>query len=215
MDILAQRLDAEAAYKLLTGVVVPRPIAWISTISPNGGINLAPFSAFTFVSNKPPMIGISIGRKGGVLKDTARNIRERREFVVNVADFSLLEALHLSAEEHPPEISEAEVLGLETAASRLIATPRIAAAPIALECRLHQIIEFGELKTAFMVGEVLNFHFREGLCVDGKVQTADLHPIARLGGPNYATLAEAVTLRAVHATRKGAAPVEDQEGTAP
>lgn len=211
MDISSRDLDADRAYKLMTGVIVPRPIAWISTLSAGGGVNAAPFSAVTFVSNKPPMIGISIGRKAGVLKDTARNILDRKEFVVNVADFSLLEKLHLSAIEYPPEVSEAEELGLATVLSRVIGTPALADAPVALECRLHRMIEFGELKTALFVGEIVNFHFREGLCVDGKVQTAELNPIARLGGPNYATLGKVVTLRAIHATPKSAPILHDEK----
>ena len=90
MDILAVSLGADAAYKLLTGVVVPRPIAWVTTISTAGVVNLAPFSAFTFVSNKPPMVGINVGRKAGQLKDTARNIHETGEFVVNIADETMI-----------------------------------------------------------------------------------------------------------------------------
>ena len=86
MELDSRNLDAESAYKLLIGAVVPRPIAWVTSVSPHGGINLAPFSCFTFVSNKPPMLAISVGRLGGALKDTARNIAARGEFVVNIAD---------------------------------------------------------------------------------------------------------------------------------
>ncbi|HEY7805160.1 MAG TPA: flavin reductase family protein, partial [Orrella sp.] len=124
--ILPESLDAKQAYKLLTGVIVPRPIAWVSTLSKNGVTNLAPFSYFTSVANKPPMVGINIGQEYGGRKDTARNILETEQFVVNIAQWPQLDALHASADHHPPETSEIELLGLSTEASTLIKPPRIA-----------------------------------------------------------------------------------------
>lgn len=202
MRILASDLDPQQTYKLLTGVIVPRPIAWVCTWSDTDVLNIAPFSAFTFVSNKPPMIGINVGRKAGVMKDTGNNILTRREYVVHIADEALLAPLHESAEEHPPEVSEVDLLGLETIASDFIAVPRLAAPPVAMECRLHQSIAFGETGSEFMVGEVLAFHIRDGLAKDYKIDTLALNPICRLGGPNYATLGRIVTLRAVSQTAK-------------
>jgi flavin reductase (DIM6/NTAB) family NADH-FMN oxidoreductase RutF len=197
MRILASDLDPQQTYKLLTGIIVPRPIAWVCTRSQAGVLNVAPFSAFTFVSNKPPMIGVNVGRKAGVMKDTGNNIRATGEYVVHIADESLLQAVHESAEEHPPEVSEVEVLGLETIASDFISVPRLAAPPVAMECRFHQSVSFGVTGSEFMVGEVLAFHLREGLARDYKIDTLALNPICRLGGPNYATLGKIVTLRAV------------------
>lgn len=202
MRILAADLDPQQAYKLLTGIIVPRPIAWVASLSPAGVLNVAPFSAFTFVSNKPPMVGVNVGRKAGVLKDTGNNIQARGEYVVHIADEALLQPLHESAEEHPPEVSEAEVLGLATVASDHIAVPRLAAPPVAMECRLHQSIAFGATGSQFIVGEVLAFHIRDGLVRDHKIDTLALNPICRLGGPNYATLGKVVTLRAVAQTGK-------------
>lgn len=202
MRILASDLDPQQTYKLLTGVIVPRPIAWVCTWSDTDVLNIAPFSAFTFVSNKPPMIGINVGRKAGVMKDTGNNILTRREYVVHIADEALLAPLHESAEEHPPEVSEVDLLGLETIASDFIAVPRLAAPPVAMECRLHQSIAFGETGSEFMVGEVLAFHIRDGLAKDYKIDTLALNPICRLGGPNYATLGRIVTLRNVSQTAK-------------
>lgn len=121
--ILPESLDAVQAYKLLTGVIVPRPIAWVSTISAAGTTNLAPFSYFTSVSNKPPMVGINIGQEYGGRKDTARNILQTEEFVVNVAHWGQLKDLHASADHHPPEISEIELLGLKTLPSLQIKPP--------------------------------------------------------------------------------------------
>ena len=203
MEIAAESLDPEATYKLLTGIVVPRPIAWVTTLSrPDGHVNLAPFSAFTFVSNKPPMIGINIGRKAGVVKDTARYIHAMREFVVNIADDSMIEPLHLSAIEYAPEVSEVEELGLETVPSRLIRTPRLAIAPISMECRLHRTIAFGDTGSEFMVGEVVRFHIRDGLFAAGKIDTGSLRPICRIAGPNYAKLGAIVRMKPISQTAK-------------
>lgn len=201
-DIAAADLAAEQSYRLLTGLVVPRPIAWVTTLSATGIVNLAPFSHFTFVSPKPPMLAISVGRKGDTYKDTATNILQTEEFVVHIADSTLVEPLHESAEEHPPEVSEADVLGLETAPSQHVRVPRLKAPPVAMECRLRHCIEFGETRSRLMVGEVLVFRLRPDLLDNGKVDTRRLDPIGRIAGPNYTKLGEIVTQRALHQTSK-------------
>lgn len=202
MRILATDLDPQRTYRLITGIVVPRPIAWVCTRSPEGVVNIAPFSAFTFVSNKPPMIGINVGRKAGVRKDTGRNIHETGEFVVHIADESLIDALHESAVEHPPEVSEVELLGLHTVASDFVSVPRLTEPKIAMECRLHQAISFGATGSEFMVGEILAFHLRDGLVRDGKIDTLELNPVCRLAGPNYATLGRIISKRTLSQTEK-------------
>jgi flavin reductase (DIM6/NTAB) family NADH-FMN oxidoreductase RutF len=195
MRILATDLDPEQTYKLLSSIVVPRPIAWVCSRSPEGVLNLAPFSSFASVSTKPPMLGVTIGRKAGVIKDTARNLLATREYVVHIADQALLQPLHDSAVEHAPEVSEVEVLGLQTMASDFIGVPRLVAPPVAMECRLHQSIAFGATGSEFFVSEVLAFHIRDGLAVDHKIDTLALDPICRLGGPNYASTGKITTLR--------------------
>ncbi|HEY0297217.1 MAG TPA: flavin reductase family protein [Bordetella sp.] len=202
MRITAPELTPEQTYKLLSGIVVPRPIAWISTLGPGGKVNLAPFSCFTFVSNTPPMVGVNIGRKAGLRKDTARNILAHRHFVVNIGDETLLDAIHSSAEEHPPEVSEAELLGLDVLPGEHIDTPRLAAAPISMECRLHSVTPFGDTGAEFFVGEVLVFHIRDGLARDGKIDTERLRPVCRIGGPNYASLGPIVSKRVIRQTPK-------------
>ena len=197
-------LEADAIYKLLCGVVVPRPVAWITTLGPQGQVNLAPFSCFTFVSNKPPMLGVTFGRKVQARKDTANHILARGEYVVNIGQMSQTQQIHLSSAEHPPEVSEVELLGLATAASSMIATPRLADVPVSMECRLHQVLPFGEQGSEFFVGEVLCFHLREGLLHSGKVDTRGLDPVCRLGGPNYASLGEIVTMAPMARTPRGA-----------
>lgn len=202
MHIDPTSLDAEQSYKLLTGIVVPRPIAWVTTMSDAGVVNLAPFSAFTFVSPKPPMLAISVGHKAGVYKDTARNILCREEYVVHIADQSQVDAVHMSAVEHPADVSEVDHLGLETLPSNLIAVPRLAVAPVAMECRFRSAIEFGETRSRLLVGEVVRFHFRDGLVRDGKIDTKTLDPIARVAGPIYATLGELIVKPAIGQTSK-------------
>jgi flavin reductase (DIM6/NTAB) family NADH-FMN oxidoreductase RutF len=195
-------LDAETAYRLITGVVVPRPIAWVTSLSSSGVLNLAPFSAFTFVSPKPPMLAISVGRKGGIYKDTAQNILNNEEYVVHIADSSLMTAVHESSTEHPPDVSEVEELRLSTLPGERVKVPRLAAAPVAMECRFRQCLEFGETRSRLIVGEVLVFHIRDGLLNNGKIETEALDPIARIAGPRYAKLGEIITLKPVFQTSK-------------
>jgi flavin reductase (DIM6/NTAB) family NADH-FMN oxidoreductase RutF len=195
-------LDPETAYRLLTGVVVPRPIAWVTSLSSDGVLNLAPFSAFTFVSPKPPMLAISVGRKGKTYKDTAQNILNNEEYVVHIADSSLMDAVHESSTEHPPDVSEVEELRLSTLPGERIKVSRLAAAPIAMECRFRQCLEFGETRSRLIVGEVLVFHIRDGLLNNGKIETEALDPIARIAGPRYAKLGDIVTLKPVFQTSK-------------
>ena len=194
--------QAEETYKLLVGAVVPRPIAWVTTLTKSGRVNLAPFSCFTFVSSKPPMVAISVGRLVGKLKDTARNIAERGEFVVHIADESQVELVHRSSQEYPEEVSEAELLGMEMVPSRRVAVPRLAAAPVALECRHERTVEFGKLRAQLIAGEVVNFHIAESLYREGKIDATRFRPIARLGGPRYARLGEIITLQPVFVTPK-------------
>jgi flavin reductase (DIM6/NTAB) family NADH-FMN oxidoreductase RutF len=171
-------------------------------MSGSGVVNLAPFSAFTFVSPKPPMLAISVGRKAGIYKDTAHNILNNEEYVVHIADSTLMTAVHESSTEHPPDVSEVEELALETLPSERVKVPRLAAAPIAMECRFRQCLEFGETRSRLIVGEVLVFHVRDGLLQNGKIETEALDPIARIGGPRYARLGEIFTLKPVFQTSK-------------
>ena len=194
-DIRTDGLNRAQMYQLLIGSVVPRPIAWITSRSESGVINLAPFSAFTWVCHEPPMIGFAITRRAGELKDTARNVIAHGTFVVNIADEPLLEALHLSSADFAPEISEAEHLNLALAASATIDVPRLAAAPVALECEFVEELEFGVARQQFIIGNVRSFHVRDDLYENGKIDTGKLRPIARLAGPAYAHLGEIIRMQ--------------------
>ncbi len=202
MRILASDLNPEDSYKLMTGVVVPRPIAWITSQGDSGVINAAPFSCYTIVAHKPPLIGVNIGSRAGVRKDTARNIQERKEFVVNIADENLLLPMHESAAEYEPDVSEVELLGLEAVASDLISVPRLAQAPVSLECKLHSVTPYGETGAEFYVGEVVAIHVRDDVIDDGKIDSAKLRPVCRLAGPNYASLGDIITLKPIKQTER-------------
>ena len=196
MEIDPEQLTSRELYRLLTGIVVPRPIAWVTSVSPSGVVNAAPFSAFTWVSTDPVMLGFSVGLRNGKPKDTGRNIAAGGEFVVQIADESLVEKLHLSAIEHPEDVSELAELGLTPVPGKLVRTPRIGEAPVAMECVLDRVLEFGRTRAQFIIGRVVYIHIRDRLCIDGKIETAALRPIARLGGPNYAKLGEVIEMAA-------------------
>ena len=186
----ASLLDTEAAYGLLIGCVVPRPIAWITTVNAAGKVNAAPFSSFNYVAHSPPMLAVNIGSRGGELKDTARNIVDTREFVVNAATEALLDVMHRSSAEYPPEVSETEALGIALEPSRFVRPPRIAASPIQMECRLERAIPLGRGLNTLYVGEIVAFHLSPDIFDGRRVDSAKMRPVARLGGPYYAALGE-------------------------
>ena len=194
MEVNPADLDAAETYGLLVGIVVPRPIAWVTTLDGSGRVNAAPFSCYTFVCKSPPMVAINVGRRADDLKDTSRNIHNGSDFVVNVVSDEIAEPMHESSADYPPETSEVEALGLEVLPSTVIATPRIAISPIHMECRLHQIIELGVCKDELIIGEVLRFHIADELFANNRVKVEAFHPLARLGGPNYAKLGERMTM---------------------
>ncbi|BBG02988.1 MULTISPECIES: flavin reductase family protein [Pseudonocardia] len=197
VTIDAADLEPAAAYRLLTGVVVPRPIAWVSTVDERGVPNLAPFSAFTMVSNDPPMVGINIGRRGGERKDTARNIHATGEYVVNIARWDDHELVHESSRAMPRGADEAAELGIRLAPADVVRAPRVAHAPVSLECRFARAVEFGRGGAEFTVGEIVRFHVLAELLDNGKIDTAALDPAARIAGPSYSRLGTTRTLRPV------------------
>ncbi|MGX9964629.1 flavin reductase family protein [Roseomonas sp. F4] len=185
-------LDTATAYRLVVGCVVPRPIAWITTVDAQGRVNAAPFSSYNYVATSPPMLAINIAARAGdgAMKDTARNIRENGEFVVNVATEATMEAMHLSAQEFPPDESEVEALGLELLPSRRVKPPRLAATPVQMECRLDQAVVLGRGVNTLYIGEIVAFHLSSTVFDGSRVDSAKMRPVARLGGPYYAALGE-------------------------
>ncbi|WP_159912366.1 flavin reductase family protein [Pantoea sp. 18069] len=185
-------LDTETAYRLLVGCVVPRPIAWITTVDAAGRVNAAPFSSYNYVATTPPMLAVNIALRAGdgAIKDTARNILASREFVVNVATEATMEEMHLSAREYPPDISEAQALGLALLPSRHVRAPRIASSPVQMECRLDQAVTLGRGLNTLYIGEVVAFHLSNEVYDGHRVDSQKMRPVARLGGPFYSGLGE-------------------------
>jgi flavin reductase (DIM6/NTAB) family NADH-FMN oxidoreductase RutF len=182
MDIDPSRLSRADSYQLLTNLVVPRPIAWVSTESPDGLVNLAPFSFFNAVCAEPLYVAVSVGpRDSGAPKDTARNIEACGEFVVNLVTEELLAAMNISAADFPPDRSELPAAGLLAAPSVRIKPPRLAQAQASLECRLHQALPLG-VNTLF-IGEVVMFHVADRL-LGPRFHIERFAPIGRLGSPS-------------------------------
>ena len=176
-------------YKLMVGVIVPRPIAFVSTVSADGIRNLAPFSFFTGISANPPVICFSPMVRGsdGTRKDTLLNIEAVKEFVVNVVSEEFAEKMNICAAEFPPEVDEFEVSGLTPVASDLVRPPRVQESHISMECRLVKIVEVSAkpLGGSLVIGEVLRFHVDDALIDDYKIDPDKLHAIGRMGGPTY------------------------------
>mgnify|MGYP005828051019 CR=1 FL=1 len=197
MDIDPKKSTPDEAYKLITGMIVPRPVAWITSLSSNGKVNLAPFSAYGLVTHKPPMLMVSIGKRDGERKDTGRNIVSQREFVVNVARFEDAALLHESSAALAYGESDIEHLGLHTAPSSVVGVPRLAVAAAAMECRLREKLEYADVDSIILLSEVVSFHIRDDLIRGGKIATQELDPLARIGGPNYAGLCRFVSARSL------------------
>lgn len=177
------------AYGMLTSLVVPRPIAWISSMSPDGVGNLAPHSFFTVVSTDPPMVSFtSVG-----INDTLQNVRETSDFVVNLASRELREAVNATSAPYAREIDEAEALGIAMEPSDLVAVPRVMAAPASLECRLHTTITLGN--SVVVVGEVLAFSVVSDALVNGRPDVGRLQPVSRLGSDEWGLPPEVTHLK--------------------
>jgi flavin reductase (DIM6/NTAB) family NADH-FMN oxidoreductase RutF len=170
--------------------VGPRPIAWVSSVGADGSHNLAPFSFFNAVANRPLTVMVSISaRSGGGSKDTLRNVQEIGEFVLNLADEALARQMNESSGEWAYGVNEFERAGLTAVASVDVKPPRVEEAAIAMECRLSQVVPVGQTSYTMILGEVLRFHLREGLLrPNGLVDATKSRPIARLGGDEYATI---------------------------
>lgn len=186
MKIDLMKEDAGAAYKVLASLVTPRPIAWVTTQDANGVVNAAPFSFFNVFGANPPMVAFAPGdRAPGVPKDTALNIRENSEFVINLVDRQVADAMNLTAASLPFGQSEIDGLGLSLEASDTIAVPRIGEAPASLECVKHSILEIGSNR--LVIGIVQMVHTRDGLMDPQtlRLNVDQYRPIGRMASPSW------------------------------
>lgn len=173
-------------YRIVTSAVVPRPIGWISTQTPTGGDNLAPYSFFNAVSSTPPVVAFSGSRQEGSRKDTAANALEMEEFVFNLVTESQVEAMDESSADLPPDGSEFDHAGIERAPSVAVDAPRVADAQVSFECTLYDSMDVYD--NTLVLGEVAYVHVDDDLLTDGKIDSGKINAVGRLGGPYYTSL---------------------------
>ncbi|PTI42782.1 hypothetical protein BU056_00575 [Staphylococcus succinus] len=195
--LLANQLSDVQNYKLLSGSIIPRPIAFVTSQNKNGVLNAAPFSFFNIVNNAPPMISISVQRAGGKRKDTALNIEEVGEFVVHITDENNVENVNITAAQLNPEENELDHTKFTLVDSENITVPGIKEAKIRLECKLNQIVEIGSKDDGadLIISEVVMYHIDEHIYFgDSKIDALKLEPVARLAGNDYAKLGDTFTI---------------------
>lgn len=198
ISIVPEELSYSDAYRLLISVVVPRPIAWVSTVGSDGVLNLAPFSFFNAVGGTPPTVMYSVGRRRGdnPLKDSLRNAKETGEFVLNLVDESLAEQMNETSAEVPYEVDEFELSGLAMTPSVDVKPPRVAQARVAMEARVTQIVPVEGTPNTMVLGRVVRYHVSSGLLRPNYLVDDDkLRPVARLGGDEYATLGRVFAMK--------------------
>ncbi|MEH1820975.1 MAG: flavin reductase family protein [Nostoc sp.] len=180
--------DPQNTYQLLVGSVVPRPIAWVSTIASDGTPNVAPFSFFMGVTANPPTLAISTGLRRGVKKDTLLNVEQSGELVVNIVVEELGEQMNATSGDFPPDVDEFQVAGLTPAPSKLVRPPRVAESPINIECVLKQVVYVGNegSQSGLIIAEAVLWHIRDDLLTpQNTIDVAKLHAIGRLSGNWY------------------------------
>lgn len=180
-------------YKLLIGSIIPRPIAFVTSLSEEGVLNGAPFSYFNIVSSNPPMISLAIQRSGGNQKDTARNIIKKQEFVVHIVDEENVEMVNKTAASLPPDESEIELAQLTRVDSSKISVPGVKQAKIRMECVLEDTLELGgegQPGCDLIIGKVVQFHVSNEHYDNGRIDAKGLAAVSRLAGANYAKIGE-------------------------
>ena len=185
MKIDPRGLNQQDSSHLLTDIVMPRPIAWVSTVDEHGIFNLAPFSAYGMFSSRPMVVGFSVGiKRDGQKKDTLRNVELTREFVINVVTKDLAEKMNITSALCPSDVSEFEKAGLTPIKADITKAPMVAESPVNMECRVIQIIEFGKPSPSYslIIGEVLYVHIRDEYYNSETKRVSGLRAIARLGG---------------------------------
>ena len=199
MEFNPDTLSSKAIYKLLTGSIIPRPIAWIATIDDAGTNNLAPFSYFNMVGDDPPHIMFSTRRDNNSNKDTLNNILATKQFVVNMVTEALAEQMNSTAQAVAPEVDEFEMVGVTPIPSSVVKPMRVKESPIQLECEMvhHYFLEDHKQGGACVViGRVVRMHFDESVLLeDYKINMENYKPIARLAGSNYSKIGEVFQIK--------------------
>lgn len=198
VSLEASSLDIAATYKLMAGGILPRPIAFVTSLNANGTVNAAPFSYFNAVSSAPPTIMFAITYKSnGDKKDTLTNIERTGEFVVNTVSEWMAQPMNHCSAEYPYGVSELEKVGLTSIPSQKVSPPRIKESPIHLECTLYRSLDIGSPgpgASTLIIGEIVTFHIHKTAYRDGKVLVEELQPLARLGGLAYGTVGDVFEL---------------------
>jgi flavin reductase (DIM6/NTAB) family NADH-FMN oxidoreductase RutF len=195
MNFSASSLSHSELYGLILNSVAPRPIAWVSTLSASGHPNLAPFSFFNCVCVEPPLLAFAPGlrlpkRSGSVdgeAKDTLRNIRETKEFVINVVTYELAQAMNMTSGEYDASVNEFELARVDPAPSTIVKPSRVAASPVSFECKLYQILDFSTSpqSSSLVIGEIVSIYVSDSHLKDGKLDRNSLDLIGRMGGIQY------------------------------
>lgn len=199
MEINPADFAPREIYKLLTGSIVPRPIAWVSTVDADGNPNLAPYSFFTAVCAKPPTIMFCPGYRytDDGQKDTYHNVKATEEFVVNFTNEATAEAMNITAVEAPSDVNEFERANLTPVASKIVNVPRVQESPISFECKLNQIVTINDQMGGghIVIGTVVYMHFADGVLQDGNYVDLDVYqPIGRMMGGGYAHINDFFTM---------------------
>lgn len=195
MDMRTDQLTVQEMHRFILTAVSPRPIGWISSISLDGHINLAPFSYFNAICTNPPLLGFGVTLRQGddktalgtQDKDTLANVRETREFVVNVVTYDLVNAMNVTSGDYRKHVNEFDLAGVSMMPSQLVKSPRVAESPVNFECKLVDIHTYGSELTggSFIVGEVIATRIDDSVLTNGKIDSALLDVVARMGGRQY------------------------------
>jgi flavin reductase (DIM6/NTAB) family NADH-FMN oxidoreductase RutF len=195
MIVSPSDLPHSELYGILLNSVAPRPIAWVSTVSASGQANLAPFSFFNAVCADPPLLAFAPGMRRpnqpeaaqGEPKDTLRNVRETKEFVVNLVTYKLAEAMNVTSGEYDASVNEFELAKVTPEPSKIVRPPRVAESPVSFECKLHQIVDFSTAPTgaSLVIGQVVSIHIDDAHIKEGKLDRNSLDLIGRMGGIQY------------------------------
>ena len=198
MELDPKTLKPESTYKLLIGCVVPRPIAWVSTVGADGVNNLAPFSFFMGVCQDPPTIAFSSGPRAKDRKDTVQNAEHTGDFVVNIVDDDRAEA-------YPAGVDEFALTGLTAAPGVKVRAPRVLEAPVSLECRVARVVPVGNGPHSLVLGEIVYFHVRDDVydAATGRIDIARLKPVGRLAGHQYSYIHEIFEMKRPNENYRG------------